>query len=484
MSRSSLPLFPRPVIGKLVCRSSLPRLELLSEPPPARLLALEVFDGAGLRAASRSLLSVFASSLFSSVNLRTRSLLTQSSHLLSGHRQLEPSGHLRGQRYRNTAVRQHQGLTLQLWSPRALQTGSGFRVESSCSLWLLLAVALAGLCGVPEHLRALGSMSHAPHGPQTPAELSLEVKSVQQQCVGPRDPYMDFRMDRTTVCSKISLRSDIHEDMWQFGLYLRVLPAFVVDIVHDRALFVVGFGVFRIEDLGFVQQLSVEAKDLLVFDILCMMQSWKRCHGGPGSRLSRSCSRRRGLWVRSGGETQRHKRSSAAATVISNVVTLPDACFRGLSRYVQSMDLRARVVDGLAALRIGGPRAWHRPGRPLACLPRTPAPSGASTWTEAASSTLAQLQLDGPAAASRPLCLCSFQSPSEPVLRQELVLQVSLIPYYDSSRADSGERGDHFALDSHARSRSRLVFLQSLVNTPDPALSHHPLNFYFLCSNT
>ena len=79
LSRSSRPRFPLPVAGRLVCLSSLSLFELLSEPP--RFFVIVVFVDTGFRAASRSRFSVLASSLFSSVNLRMRSPLTQSSHL-------------------------------------------------------------------------------------------------------------------------------------------------------------------------------------------------------------------------------------------------------------------------------------------------------------------------------------------------------------------------------------------------------------------
>ena len=79
LSRSSRPRLLRPVAGKLVCRSSLARESSSSAP-----LFLEVdvdLDAAFFVEISKSLLRVRASSLFSSVGLRIRSLLTQSSHL-------------------------------------------------------------------------------------------------------------------------------------------------------------------------------------------------------------------------------------------------------------------------------------------------------------------------------------------------------------------------------------------------------------------
>lgn len=75
----SLPLLvPRP--GTDNCRSSLPRAELRSEPP--RLFEVG-FAFLWRKADSASRRRVVASSLFSSVNFRRRSVETQSSHLLA-----------------------------------------------------------------------------------------------------------------------------------------------------------------------------------------------------------------------------------------------------------------------------------------------------------------------------------------------------------------------------------------------------------------
>jgi hypothetical protein len=52
-----------------------------------------------------------------------------------------------------------------------------------------------------------------------------------------------------------------------FGCDSRVLPALVVDSVLEAALLVVAFQGLHVQDLGFIQQLMMEAKYFLIFAV-------------------------------------------------------------------------------------------------------------------------------------------------------------------------------------------------------------------------
>ena len=48
-----------------------------------------------------------------------------------------------------------------------------------------------------------------------------------------------------------------------------------MDVVDDRASLVVGVGMLRIEDLGFIEKLTMEAKDLLILGVHLVLHAMK-----------------------------------------------------------------------------------------------------------------------------------------------------------------------------------------------------------------
>ena len=334
------------------------------------------------------------------------------------------------------------------------------RIPLNTSL-LLLAAALQGFAWCQGCLRAFGSKKNPLCGHRNALHLGNWAECFQQYKKGSMDPDHDSRVQMTAFLESTFRRNDIHEDNRLFDQDSRVFPAFVVDKVQNRALLVVGVGVLGIKDLGLVQQLSVEAEDLLVFGVLRVLRCLRRCHGLQGVSLSRSCLHGQVLQVHPRGKSRKEKGFLKTIGLTCNEFTASDVCFGGSSRYVKRSELalRERDVDGLAALRIPRPGSWHLPAASLASLPRVQAPSGASTPSEAPPSTPAQLHLDGSAPAPRLLSLFGLQSLPEAALRQESVQQVSCSPYCASSRASSGERGDHFALDSHVRVASLFFYI-------------------------